>query len=128
MITIKRSIFPLGEIYIKVNDENFSLWSNGEKVLENIDNVTECVVTARFMWKSTTKKLLLHKASKIKIVESISDIYYITLGTIGFALCFLLYSSLIPPIYLSVFLILYLTPITYYSLSKKAEYFKIYIE
>ncbi|AJW65314.1 hypothetical protein VO54_03889 [Elizabethkingia miricola] len=128
MVTVKRSIFPLGKVHIKVNDEDFVLGSNGKKILENIDNETECTVTARLMWKSTTKKVRLHKASKIKITESISDMYYIILGTIGFILCFLLYFSLIPPIYLSIFLLLYLIPISYYSISKKAEYFKIYLE
>ncbi|WP_372483258.1 hypothetical protein AB9J70_06025 [Elizabethkingia anophelis] len=128
MVTVKRSIFPLGKVNVRVNDKDFSLGSNGVKVLEDVSNETECTVEARIKWMTTDEKISLRKNSRIRIVSSISDLHYIFWGTISFILCVLLFFSLVPPIYLGIVLLIFYAPIVYYTLFKKSQYFKIYLE
>ncbi|OPB98215.1 hypothetical protein BAS10_06170 [Elizabethkingia meningoseptica] len=127
MITIKRSIFPLGKIHVNINNEDFTLGSNETRILGS-NKEGEYTVKARIKWVESSEVLVLNNNSKIKIVSSISDLHYIFWGSIVLIMCVLLYFSIISPIFLGVSLLIYLAPLAYYTYFKRSQYFKIYLE
>ncbi|MDE5430715.1 MULTISPECIES: hypothetical protein [Elizabethkingia] len=129
MLTIERSIFPLAKIHVKVNDNDFVLGSNEVKTLDESNaEGNEYNIEARINWAGSKKKLILHPNSKIKIISSIPDLYYMFGGGIVFILCLLTFLNLIHPVLLGLINLVYIIPIVYYSFFNRKHYFKIYSE
>ncbi|WKS95722.1 hypothetical protein [Riemerella columbina] len=126
MILIKRSIFPLSKIDVKLNDLTFSLKPNESKSLEiNHQEIKTIDIEISNQWITNKETIPFNDHSTIKIVSAIPDLYYLLGGGISILLCVLLFLGLVSPLWLVVSFI-YILPLIYYSFFAKKKYFKVY--
>jgi hypothetical protein len=123
-IRVTRSIFPLSKIYFSLNGKNFTIKS-GEKITIPLKKNAKYEFDISLLWIKKKFNLDLDNNSIIKIKHVIPDIFYILSSSLLIILAILSFLSLINILIFSISLLIYVSPLVYFALFDKKNYFKI---
>lgn len=124
IITLKRSIFPITKFYLTIGENDFSINPGETKKIElSKDGTYE--ITATSYWLNTKGKLFLKNQSRLSIKHIIPDLYYLLGGPIVIILSILTFMNLVNVLLFSGIVLLFLSPILYFTFLQTKSYFKI---
>lgn len=126
-IKVTRSAFPLTTFFLVLGSKNYSLRPGEVKIIK-LPKEDKYEVTASSYWISNKVEMQLSDNSVVKIKHVIPDLFYLIGIPLIVFLSSLTFFEIIDYFSLSIVLLIYFTPLMYYTFIGKNKYFKMILE